>query len=137
MFFNHFRKILKENISRKITIVEEPIHQIHETKTEKTDNENTKDQRGSFKKLVHDETTFKEPDIDPIIKAMKEVDLTLEPDIKPSYYYYKRWLWITFPWICLQPDRRYNFSALIRECYSSNMKYISVSDDMLLTECKM
>lgn len=125
---------MKERISRKLTIAEEP-NPNTELKKPRVDNENTRDERGSFQKITHEEATFKEPDIDPIIKAMKEVDLTLEPEITPSYYYYKRWLWITFPWICLQPDRRYNFSALIRECYSSNMKYLSVSDDMLLTEC--
>lgn len=72
---------------------------------------------------------------DQLSKAINDIDLNLEPKITPSFYYYKRWLWIAFPWICLQPDRRYNYSTLIRECYSSNLKYLSVSDDMLLTEC--
>ena len=70
---------------------------------------------------------------DPIMKLLKEVDLNLETSITPSFYYYKRWLWICFPWICLQSDQRYNFSSLIRECYDSNIKYLSVQDDMSLT----
>lgn len=74
---------------------------------------------------------------DQLSKAIHEIDLNLEPKITASFYYYKRWLWIAFPWICLQSDRRYNYSTLIKECYSSNLKYLSVSDDMLLTECRL
>lgn len=75
-------------------------------------------------------------DVDTLAKAIHEIDLNLEPKITPSFYYYKRWLWIAFPWLCLQPDKRYNYSALIYECYSSSLKYLSVGDDLLLTERK-
>ena len=85
---------------------------------------------------MEDEKPKEMAEIDVLAKAIHEIDLNLEPKITPSFYYYKRWLWIAFPWLCLQPDKRYNYSSLIYECYSSNLKYLSVSDDMLLTECR-
>jgi predicted SnoaL-like aldol condensation-catalyzing enzyme len=80
-----------------------------------------------------EDSSVTEEELDPVMQAMKEVDLNLEQPITPSFYYYKRWLWISFPWICLHADHRFNFSSLIRECYSSNIKYLSVQDDMMLT----
>ena len=46
---------------------------------------------------------------------------------QPTFYYYKRWLWMMFPWVCL--SYKSNYSRIIFECFSSPTKYISVTDE--------
>jgi len=29
-------------------------------------------------------------------------------EIKPSLYYYKRWIWIQFPWVCISLNNNYS-----------------------------
>ena len=41
-----------------------------------------------------------------------------------QYYYYKRWLWIIFPWACLSYNK--NLSEIIQKFYISATKYVSV-----------
>lgn len=68
-----------------------------------------------------------------IMKKIDDIDLNIKKEIEPTYYYYKRWLWMTFPWACLQQDQRFSFSRIINQCYSSNLKYLSFEEDKLLT----
>lgn len=137
MFFNHFKEILKERKSKRILKgYDDPeVSSKKEPKGFLLVNE-----EGKTQILEEGEDEEESPDQneqDVLAKAIHEIDLNLEPKIEPSFYYYKRWIWIAFPWICLQQDKRYNYSTLINECYSSNLKYLSVSDDMLLTECSL
>lgn len=30
--------------------------------------------------------------------------------IKPSLYYYKRWIWIQFPWVCISLHNNYSLT---------------------------
>lgn len=71
-----------------------------------------------------------------LMNKIDEIDLIIQKEIEPTYYYYKRWLWMTFPWACLQQDQRFSFSKLINQCYSSNLKYLSFEEDKLLTSRK-
>jgi len=48
-------------------------------------------------------------------------------NLLPTFYYYKRWLWMMFPWVTL--SFKMNYSRIIYECYSSATKYISVPDE--------
>lgn len=98
-----------------------------------TSNRNKSNSSKKQIQFVQDNSDSEDEYLDPVMQAMREVDLNLEHQITPSFYYYKRWLWISFPWICLHADQRFNFSSLITECYSSNIKYLSVKDDMMLT----
>lgn len=75
------------------------------------------------------------PLIDHTFKVINEIDLTIKTKPGPTYYYYKRWLWSMFPWACIQPKDKFNYSVLIMKCYSSNIRYLSVSEDNLLTSC--
>jgi hypothetical protein len=43
-------------------------------------------------------------DLDKMQKIINDIDLNIDQEIPPSFYYYKRWLWMTFPWACLQTD---------------------------------
>lgn len=82
------------------------------------------------------EMTNNEPAVkalEPMQKAINDIDLNIEKEIPPSFYYYKRWLWMIFPWACLQTDQRFTFSKLINQCYSSNLRYLSVQEDKMLT----
>lgn len=69
-------------------------------------------------------------------RLIHDIDLNIDEEIPPTFYYYKRWLWMTFPWACLQTDQRFSFSNLINQCYSSNLRYLSVKEDRLLTSRK-
>lgn len=46
-----------------------------------------------------------------------------------TYFHYKRWLWVMFPWVCIRSVRDYPFSYLIRRCYSSATRYMSVMEE--------
>lgn len=71
--------------------------------------------------------------LDKMQKLIHDIDLNIEDEVPPTFYYYKRWLWMTFPWACMQTDQRFSFSNLINQCYSSNLRYLSVREDRLLT----
>lgn len=30
---------------------------------------------------------------------IENIDLTIETEAPPKFYYYKRWLWMIFPWV--------------------------------------
>lgn len=62
-----------------------------------------------------------------------QIDLTIEPERPVSFYYYKRWLWMIFPWVCMSVDKVQTFSDLINKCYSSNIRYLSVEEEGLFT----
>ena len=52
----------------------------------------------------------------------------------PTYYYYKRWLWMIFPWACISDSDQCNYSEKIMQCYSSATSYISVVAERKFTE---
>jgi len=66
---------------------------------------------------------------------INNIDLTIQTSPEPTYYYYKRWIWMIFPWACLQSDKRYSFSDIIQECYNGSLNYISVDDEEILSKC--
>lgn len=35
-------------------------------------------------------------------------------EIKPSLYYYKRWIWIQFPWVCISLNNNYSTTPELR-----------------------
>ena len=35
--------------------------------------------------------------------------------IKPSLYYYKRWIWIQFPWVCISLNNNYSSTPEFRK----------------------
>lgn len=63
-----------------------------------------------------------------------QIDLCIEPERPVSFYYYKRWLWMIFPWACMSVDSIQTFSDLINKCYSSNIRYLSVEEEALFTK---
>ena len=52
----------------------------------------------------------------------------------PTYYYYKRWLWMIFPWACMSDNEKCNYSEKIMQCYSSATAYINVVTERKFTE---
>ena len=53
---------------------------------------------------------------------------------KPAFYYYKRWLWMIFPWACLSQNKKCNYSKQIMKSYSSATRYISVLEENKYTK---
>ena len=47
------------------------------------------------------------------------IDLTIEPTKPKMYYYYKRWIWMNFPIICLSKEKN-EFSDIIYYCYHNS-----------------
>lgn len=79
---------------------------------------------------------FKKREI--ILAVLKEIKLgeghlAIHPVKEKSYYYYKRWLWLIFPWACLSVDTTYNFSDFMKKCYFSDQRAIKPIDDKELS----
>jgi hypothetical protein len=67
-------------------------------------------------------------------QMIDDIDLTIEPERQSSFYHYKRWIWMIFPWVCMSVDKRQTFSDLINKCYSSNIGYLSVEEERIFTK---
>lgn len=77
------------------------------------------------------------------LKLMKEVPTTtvlnqdndtLPDERKPLYYYYKRWIWMMFPWVCISVNL--SFSDIMEACFKSATEYMSVKDEYEYTQRK-
>lgn len=66
------------------------------------------------------------------LPSVKKIEEEFMEDHSPTDYYYKRWLWIQFPWTCLSV--RCDYSAKMKSCFSSAIKYMSVNEEKLLTK---
>ena len=67
-------------------------------------------------------------------QIIDDIDQTIEPERQGSFYYYKRWIWMIFPWVCMSVSKKQTFSELIAKCYSSNIRYQSVEEEKLFTK---
>ena len=52
---------------------------------------------------------------------------------KRQFYFYKRWIWIMFPWACMSIEPGGSFSDLIHKCFSNDLHYIKVMDELEIT----
>lgn len=50
----------------------------------------------------------------------------------PSNYYYKRWLWIQFPWACT--SLACDYSTKMKQCFASATEYMSVQEEKQFTK---
>jgi hypothetical protein len=66
--------------------------------------------------------------------VIDNIDLTIEPETPPKFYYYRRWLWMIFPWVCMSVQKKQTYSELIHKCYSSNIRYLSVDEERMFTK---
>ena len=66
-------------------------------------------------------------------QVLNTIQFGLNSVKEPTFYYYKRWLWIIYPWACMKSNNKYNYSKIIAKCFSSNIRYLSVAEDRLLT----
>ena len=55
-------------------------------------------------------------------------------DSDPLFYYYKRWVWIMFPWVCLSVNL--SFSDIMEACFKSPTEYMSSKDEYEYTKRK-
>lgn len=49
---------------------------------------------------------------------------------EPSYYFFKRWLWLIFPNACLESSPDCNFSEFMYACFSDNQKTLLEKDNL-------
>jgi hypothetical protein len=55
-------------------------------------------------------------------KYLEGIPLQPEAEInesEPTYYYYKRWVWLIFPWACINQKQSCNYSLKINQNNSS------------------
>jgi len=48
---------------------------------------------------------------------------------EPTYYYYKRWVWLIFPWACMIQKQSCNFSNTMMKSSKSQTKSMNVNDE--------
>jgi hypothetical protein len=58
----------------------------------------------------------------------EEFQLNQKP---PTNYYYKRWIWMQFPWVCM--TMKCDYSDRLRKCFTSPTSYMSVSEEREFT----
>jgi len=61
------------------------------------------------------------------IKTVAKRTNEYHADQDPLFYYYKRWIWIMFPWVCISVQLR--FSDIMEACFKSPTEYMSVRDE--------
>ncbi|CAK89279.1 unnamed protein product (macronuclear) [Paramecium tetraurelia] len=73
-------------------------------------------------------------------KVIQQKEENLSQDVmqtgerESTDYYYKRWIWIQFPWACTSIDKNCDYSTVIKQCFSSATDYMSVEDENAFTE---
>ena len=58
----------------------------------------------------------------------EEFELNQKP---PTNYYYKRWIWMQFPWVCM--TMKCDYSDKLRKCFTSPTSYMSDSEEREFT----
>jgi hypothetical protein len=91
-------------------------HFLEEARKKKARNED-------FSQEMSGEPSFRQPEVDYSQLAREEHELVLQV---PKNYYYKRWIWLQFPWVC--QSLRVDYSKQLMQCFSSATKYMSVSE---------
>ena len=74
----------------------------------------------------------------PNLKALyaKTVEEEFELNQKPpTNYYYKRWIWMQFPWVCM--TMKCDYSDKLRKCFTSPTSYMPVSEEREFTLRKL
>lgn len=69
--------------------------------------------------------------VDNYTKMILEIDLSIEKTQPKMFYYYKRWIWMNYPWICLSKER-IDFSFLIAFCYSDDKSFLNNDQEAVL-----
>lgn len=69
-----------------------------------------------------------------LLNLGKELNLAIQPKKKATYYYYKRWLWLIFPWACLSAEEGFKYSNVMKQCYTNDTKGIRVKEEQRLTD---
>ena len=69
--------------------------------------------------------------IDAYTKMILDIDLSIEGEQPRKFYYYKRWVWMNFPWICLS-DEQVPYSQLIGFCYSDNNSLLDNQQEAII-----
>ena len=70
----------------------------------------------------------KDNQVDEYTQMIMGIDLTIEPPANKHFYYYKRWVWMNFPLICLSKEKT-NFSDLMAYCYSESKSSLDYEQD--------
>ena len=56
------------------------------------------------------------------IQGLEDLDFLIQ---NSEHYFYKRWLWIIFPWICLHVSDKHTFSSVIKQFHFDSTNYLS------------
>ena len=122
-FRNHFIELLQQKYSHKNKLKQqEEEEKLATVQQETLPSHRTETPEDAFQK----EEVFHKHEYQ---SRMDEIDLEIKPEQEPCFYYYKRWIWIIFPWACLSIRPDLNFSDMIARCYSSATKYMRIEEE--------
>ena len=131
-FMEHFKDIINQKKIKKNYNVDPSEMIMHDFII---DEEKVGEEHARGNKLeINQFQTSKTNNKDMAQQIIDDIDLTIEPERKGSFYYYKRWIWMIFPWVCMSVNKKQTFSELISKCYSSNIRYLSVEEEQILTK---
>lgn len=141
-------KILKEHESLNVEIplnkvkFIEYFHNILNEKYSFKKKYNKKNQENYAFKIEDEDEEKKNPDeimlmndqkdvVDNYTKMILDIDLSIEKSQPKMFYYYKRWIWMNYPWITLSKER-IDFSHLIAFCYSDDKSFLNNEQEAAL-----
>jgi hypothetical protein len=126
-FIENFKKmIVKRNSKIKLLVQEEQKELLFkELETNKKEGVNI------FKEGQADnEEEEKEiPGHKEFLNKAENINLAITPHKNKKFYFYKRWLWLIFPWACLSPERGYKYSDVIKKCYTGENRSIRMRQE--------
>jgi hypothetical protein len=126
-FRDYFLKIIKDRDVHK----QRAMQRDEDEKMEPSQLTDTEDTEGKVQNGMDQSAFNQEEDYfkHKYLQMMDDIDLEIKPENEPSFYYYKRWIWIIFPWICMTVKEEQNFSKVISRCYSSATKYMRIDEE--------
>lgn len=100
--------------------------------TKALEEEQVRVQRGltdsDWKKEANDRTTKEEFFLQSLWQNKEQLLLPQPPkDVETQFYYYRRWIWMQFPYACESHIR--NFSKTMKFCYQSPTEYMTIKDE--------
>lgn len=140
MYYNNLKFLIKERKSTTIAQkqiqkeLNEPAYLFSSPETSRSSDDPKKNHPGLYNiitKIVKREADKQK------YKIGREIDLTIKPHNQKKYYYYKRWLWMMFPWACLSHKNEFIYSNFMKICYSDNDKGIRFKEEKKLVEDSM
>ncbi|EAS04845.2 Sm protein (macronuclear) [Tetrahymena thermophila SB210] len=134
---NQIKEIMKQNNQNHTEENENEDGDEESSSSGDEDSENvelkTENQNGGMPSFIDKDKSKKKKKCHPQIITLSQLrESYYLKERLPTNYYYKRWLWVQFPWACL--SLKCDYSAKLKECFSSPIEYMSVKKEKEFTK---